>query len=146
MQLQGPFCKGPSLMRSGCTGVTQQPLGGLALRIVVELWKCRQEGLRPNAPLVHAHLQLLDQLLQPAASSQPSRPEGPQPKSGGLLSICPALDKGSEEYDILGVAGFLCQYYVNNFTEDAAPDLDHAGISEVSVVLLWQGCHQLEIA
>ena len=134
MQLESPFCKGPSLTRSGCAGVTQQPLGGLALHIVVELWKCRQEGLRPNAPLVHAHLQLLDQLLQPAASAQPGRPDGPQPKSGGLLSICPELDKGPGEYDILGVAGFLCYYDVNNFAEDAAPDLHHAGASEVSVV------------
>ncbi|KAK9834399.1 hypothetical protein WJX74_000894 [Apatococcus lobatus] len=64
-------------------GAVQQPLGGLALHLIMELWRCRQQGLRPRPPLVHAHLQLLDQLLQPLCPLNASNAGLPQPKAGG---------------------------------------------------------------
>lgn len=79
---------------AGCciAGVVQQPLGGLALHLLMELWRCRQQGLCPKPPLVHAHLQLLDQLLRPSRPSQPDASALPRPNTGLLLiSSCSRL-------------------------------------------------------
>ena len=76
----------------------------------MELWRCQQQGLRPQPPLVHAHLQLLDQLLRPSSPAQQDASALSQPKTGELCLIAPSLPLSSPPY-LLDLSAFLTTAY-----------------------------------